>query len=112
MFLNIKEEDYLGPMAYNNKLAEYINKNGKLASEELPLIQDIKNPIWCKDINILHVPSNKVNLYSCYCDFETKKITIFNGFFQKEIEDPLENIKWVYSSEKTMIGRYSDEKQF
>jgi len=110
MKLNTDKKDYLGPMAYNNELADYIRKNGKLASEELPLELDKNERIWGKDIEILHIPSNKVNAYSCYCNLGTNKITIFNGFYQEPIEEDLKNIKWIYSSKKTKIGTYRDKE--
>lgn len=110
MKLNIGEKDYMGPMAYNSQLADFISINGKLASKELPLELDKNEKIWCKDISILHIPSNKVSAYSCYCNFSTKQITIFNGFFQEPIEEDLSNIKWIYDSKKTKIGKFSDKK--
>lgn len=111
MKLNTKEKDYMGPMAYNNELALFILQNGKLASNELPLEISKKEKTWCKNISILHVPSNKVSAYSCYCNIKTKQITIFNGFIQEPIEDDLSDIMWVYDSVKTKIGKFTDKKQ-
>ena len=104
MKLNTDPWDYSGPMAYNEEMRDYIEKNGKPLSS-LEFIVDDKYPRYSRDIHILHVPSGKVNAYAVY--FDTKKnLRAFDGFGAPVVDYVPEEIIAVYKSDFHPNGPY------
>lgn len=100
--LNLEPWDYMGPMGYNDELAEKIKKEGKkIDVSELKV--DEKYPEYSVSLMVLHLPSNKVNNYEIYGDYATKKLRAFDGFGMPTVDEPMDNFMYLYHDE-TRVG--------
>jgi len=98
MKLNTEPWNYYGPMAYNQEMKSYIEKNGKKPSE-LEFVADEKYPKHSEAVNILHVPSGKVNGYEVYFE-KSGRMRAFNGLGMPPVDCDLDEFLVVYTTDK------------
>lgn len=83
-----------GPWSEDPELKEKIEKEG--ISGTTIADEDPDYDGWSKDLHVLHIPTGRVNAYSCYYELTRGSLTIFNGFYQEPLEHPLEEFKYIY----------------
>ncbi len=97
MKLNLEPWDYSGPMVYNESMRKHIKENGKGISD-IDFVVDEESPKFSIDMNILHVPSGKVNGYSACLDLD-RNLRVFDGFGGPAVEDDKEDFLVMYESD-------------
>ncbi len=97
--LNLERWNYAGPMGFNDELAEKIRKEGKqIKISELTV--DKECPKFSVSLYVLHVPTNKVNNYEIYAEYETGKLRAFDGFGMPPVSEPIEDFMFIYEEKK------------